>query len=153
VTSNNVLDEVSFALETGKFIIPVLLKDCVIPFRLRRFQRIDFNNDDYQTGVNHLIEILNPIIEADKEVENENAALKIDPFEMPPGNEAIKLPPSSDIISADYQTKNGILTLSGVYITPGKKIIKATIKGKPAPDGRYKLVFMWYVTIKNGVVI
>lgn len=32
---------------------------------------------------------------------------------------------------------------------PGKK---AFLDGKPAPDGRYKFGFMWYVYIKNGTI-
>ncbi|MBK9103855.1 MAG: TIR domain-containing protein [Saprospiraceae bacterium] len=52
--STNVMDEVSFALESGKKIIPVLLEDCLAPFRLRRLQRIDFTSD-YTTGFNQLI--------------------------------------------------------------------------------------------------
>jgi hypothetical protein len=36
VNSTNVLDEVSFALETQKTVIPVLYRECRIPFRLRR---------------------------------------------------------------------------------------------------------------------
>jgi hypothetical protein len=57
VGSNNVMDEVSFALESGKSVIPVLISDCKSPFRLRRLQRIDFTKD-YQTGLNQLLEIL-----------------------------------------------------------------------------------------------
>ena len=34
--STNVMDEVSFAVESGKKIIAVLLEDCLAPFRLRR---------------------------------------------------------------------------------------------------------------------
>jgi hypothetical protein len=56
--STNVMDEVSFALESGKKIIPVLLEDCLPPFRLRRLQRIDFTSD-YGTGFNQLIASLN----------------------------------------------------------------------------------------------
>src|SRR5688572_7009803 len=40
--SNNVRDEVSFALEERKTVIPVLHQDCPIPFRLRRVQYVDF---------------------------------------------------------------------------------------------------------------
>ena len=36
VESDDVMDEVSFALEGAKTIIPILFKDCPIPFRLRR---------------------------------------------------------------------------------------------------------------------
>ena len=56
--STNVMDEVSFALESGKKIIPVLLEDCLPPFRLRRLQRIDFTSD-YATGFSQLIASLN----------------------------------------------------------------------------------------------
>ena len=45
VNSNNVLDEVSFALDQQKTLIPVLYRDCDIPFRLRRFQHLDFRSD------------------------------------------------------------------------------------------------------------
>ena len=56
--STNVMDEVSFALESGKKIIPVLLEDCLAPFRLRRLQRIDFTSD-YAVGFNQLVQTLN----------------------------------------------------------------------------------------------
>ena len=56
--STNVMDEVSFALESGKKIIPVLLEDCLAPFRLRRLQRIDFTAD-YTTGFSQLVITLN----------------------------------------------------------------------------------------------
>ena len=55
VSSDNVMDEVSFALETGKTVIPVLLSQCTMPFRLRRLQHIDFTGD-YQIGLNQLLE-------------------------------------------------------------------------------------------------
>jgi hypothetical protein len=42
VDSDNVMDEVSFALEERKIVIPVLFRQCEIPFRLRRVQHIDF---------------------------------------------------------------------------------------------------------------
>ena len=42
VASNNVMDEVSYALEEGKTVVPVLLEECEIPFRLRRLQFADF---------------------------------------------------------------------------------------------------------------
>jgi len=45
VSSTNVDDEVSFALEEGKTVIPVLYRDCKIPFRLRPFQFVDFRSD------------------------------------------------------------------------------------------------------------
>lgn len=41
VASENVLDEVDYALGKGKDICPFLLRDCEIPMRLRRIERID----------------------------------------------------------------------------------------------------------------
>lgn len=57
VESNNVMDEVSFAFENGKTVIPILLAHCSIPYRLKRLQRIDFTGD-YQTGLTQLSKIL-----------------------------------------------------------------------------------------------
>ncbi|HJW28879.1 MAG TPA: toll/interleukin-1 receptor domain-containing protein, partial [Saprospiraceae bacterium] len=52
--SNNVKDEISFAVDTGKKIIPVLLEECLAPFRLRRLQHIDFTKD-YDEGLKQLL--------------------------------------------------------------------------------------------------
>ncbi|MEM7084966.1 MAG: TIR domain-containing protein [Bacteroidota bacterium] len=43
VESNNVMDEVSYALEEGKMVLPVMLEACDVPFRLRRLQFADFS--------------------------------------------------------------------------------------------------------------
>jgi len=45
VASSNVMDEVSYALEEGKLIVPLIHKPCEIPFRLRRLQYVDFTAD------------------------------------------------------------------------------------------------------------
>lgn len=52
--SDNVRNEISFALDQGKTIVPVLYKDCVVPLRLQRSQRIDFRAD-YAAGLAHLL--------------------------------------------------------------------------------------------------
>lgn len=57
VESDNVLDEVSFALEEGKTVVPVLLENCEIPFRLRRLQYADFTGN-HDRGVQTLIKAL-----------------------------------------------------------------------------------------------
>ncbi|MFC7357201.1 toll/interleukin-1 receptor domain-containing protein [Jejudonia soesokkakensis] len=44
VASHNVMDEVSYALEEGKTVVPVLYEACEIPFRLRRLQFADFTS-------------------------------------------------------------------------------------------------------------
>ena len=55
--STNVDDEISFALEEEKTVIPVLYRDCKIPFRLRPFQYVDFRGD-YARGLKELVSTL-----------------------------------------------------------------------------------------------
>jgi len=57
VHSTTVMDEVSFALEEGKTVVPILYRDCAIPFRLRRVQYIDLRFD-YSHGFTELLKIL-----------------------------------------------------------------------------------------------
>jgi hypothetical protein len=52
--SNNVMDEVSYALEEGKLVVPIVVRSSDIPFRLRRVQRIDFTAN-YDTGFSQLL--------------------------------------------------------------------------------------------------
>jgi hypothetical protein len=76
VGSNNVMDEVSFALESGKSVIPVLLIDCITPFRLRRFQRIDFSKN-YEKGLNQLLDVLILSTEGDENTNTHNIEAKL----------------------------------------------------------------------------
>jgi hypothetical protein len=57
VASKNVMDEVSYALDEGKLVVPVLIRSCDIPYRLRRVQHIDFTAD-YDTGFSQLLRAL-----------------------------------------------------------------------------------------------
>lgn len=62
VKSKNVLDEISYAIEENKRIIPIKISNCDIPFRIRRLQYIDFVNN-YKTGLQTLINIYkSPIV-------------------------------------------------------------------------------------------
>ena len=58
VISNNVLDEVYYALDQDKKVIPVILHDSKTPFRLQRLQHVDFTKH-YNAGLTHLIRELN----------------------------------------------------------------------------------------------
>ncbi len=57
VASHNVLDEVAYAIEEGKRLVPVLLRRCDIPFRLRRFQYVDLTAD-FDGGIRDLAKTL-----------------------------------------------------------------------------------------------
>jgi hypothetical protein len=61
VSSENVKDEMGYAIDHRKRIMPVLLKECTIPLRLRRFQYVDFTNLEFSEGIRkakHLLEVL-----------------------------------------------------------------------------------------------
>jgi len=60
VASDNVQDEIAFALDAEKTIIPVILEPCTIPFRLRRWMHIDFSKN-YEEGLEHLMAALKPV--------------------------------------------------------------------------------------------
>lgn len=55
--SQNVRDEISFALGQGKAVVPVVYADCVVPLRLQRQNRIDFRAD-YSRGLEALLDHL-----------------------------------------------------------------------------------------------
>jgi hypothetical protein len=59
VDSTNVMDEVSFALEEQKAVIPIIYQDCQVPFRLRRVQHVDFRQD-YAHALKELLKTLAP---------------------------------------------------------------------------------------------
>lgn len=59
--SHNVKDEIGYALDSHKRILPVLLKKSEIPFRLRRLQYVDFTTRNFQEGVEDAKQLLGTI--------------------------------------------------------------------------------------------
>jgi len=59
VSSNHVEDEVNFALDEQKTVIPILYQDCAVPFRLRPLQYVDFRTD-YARALKVTLKTLNP---------------------------------------------------------------------------------------------
>ncbi|MDQ3959531.1 MAG: toll/interleukin-1 receptor domain-containing protein [Pseudomonadota bacterium] len=57
IASDNVMDEVAYALEQRKLVVPVLYRGRSIPFRLRRVHYIDFTQD-YENGFVRLLKAL-----------------------------------------------------------------------------------------------
>ncbi|MCA0132377.1 toll/interleukin-1 receptor domain-containing protein [Winogradskyella alexanderae] len=57
VNSNNVMDEVGYALSANKKVVPVLMEECEIPFRLQRRQFADFTGDK-EKGMKGLVTAL-----------------------------------------------------------------------------------------------
>jgi uncharacterized protein YegL len=62
IESENVKDEIGYAIDSRKRILPVLLKPCNIPFRLRRFHYVDFTMLDYDLGVETAEKLLTSLI-------------------------------------------------------------------------------------------
>jgi len=61
--SDNVKDEIGYAIDTGKHILPVLLENAKVPLRLRRFQYVDFTSKSYKEGVESAKQLLRSLIE------------------------------------------------------------------------------------------
>jgi len=57
VSSENVMDEASYAMDEKKEIVPVIVQQCKLPLRMRRLQFIDFTRD-YNASLKQLLTVL-----------------------------------------------------------------------------------------------
>lgn len=62
IASENVKDEIGYAIDNGKRILPILLEQCEVPFRLRRFQYVDFTTKSFEEGFESAKELLSGLI-------------------------------------------------------------------------------------------
>ena len=62
IASENVKDEIGYAIDNHKHILPLLLENCNIPFRLRRFQYVDFTTKNFDEGVDSAKQLLTNLI-------------------------------------------------------------------------------------------
>ena len=62
IKSENVLDEIGYAVDSGKRFLPVMLETCNVPLRLRRFQYVDFTTKSFDEGVESAKELLRNLI-------------------------------------------------------------------------------------------
>ena len=105
VDSENVLDEIDFALYKRKTIIPVLYCDCDTPLRLRRIQYIDFRTD-YARGLKALLKALG----VDQPPQTVVAITPETPKErQPPASEEIDLQPTAEQQRLEEQRKQAEL--------------------------------------------
>lgn len=63
IASENVKDEIGYAIDHGKRILPVLLEECDVPLRLRRFQYVDFTTKSFEEGFESAKELLGDLIQ------------------------------------------------------------------------------------------
>jgi hypothetical protein len=64
MASENVKDEIGYAIDTQKRIVPVLLESASLPLRLRRFQYVDFTSKSYEDGLESAERLLRNLSEA-----------------------------------------------------------------------------------------
>lgn len=63
VVSRNVMDEVHYAIEEGKKILPIMHEQCDLPFRLRRLQYIEFNRE-YGSGLRACVAYIGELLDS-----------------------------------------------------------------------------------------
>ena len=83
IKSQNVKDEIGYAIDKGKHILPLMIKQCEIPFRLRRFQYVDFtkeDHDDYKERLRETKSLLSNTQELPTASESEKSS---SPVEVP----------------------------------------------------------------------
>jgi hypothetical protein len=73
IASENAKDEVGYAIDHGKHILPVLLEKCEIPLRLRRVQYVDFTQLSFSEGVETAKKLLSHLV-AEINASRQNAA-------------------------------------------------------------------------------
>jgi len=62
-TSDNVKDEIGYAIDSGKRILPILLENAKVPLRLIRFNYVDFTKKSYEEGVEGAKQLLRRLID------------------------------------------------------------------------------------------
>ena len=60
--SDNVKDEIGYAIDNGKSILPILIENAEIPLRLRRFQYVDFTTLDREEGFTAAKSLLSKLV-------------------------------------------------------------------------------------------
>jgi hypothetical protein len=60
--SANVKDEIGYAIDHGKRILPILMEECEVPLRLRRFQYVDFTKMGFNEGAKRVEQLLETFI-------------------------------------------------------------------------------------------
>lgn len=128
IVSENVMDEVSFALESGKRIIPVMLVECPTPFRLRRLQRVDFTVD-YEAGFSQLKKSIYPVETAIAMSGDSSAGATVnetDPLNsiVDPAADTLLWEQASEVNTISSYKKYLVESVTGSYVAEAQLMIK-----------------------------
>jgi len=63
IASENVQAEIGYAIDHDKRILPILLEECDVPLRLRRFQYVDFTTRSFEESFDNVKELLGNLAE------------------------------------------------------------------------------------------
>ena len=63
IASQNVKDEIGYAIDSNKNILPILMEKVNVPFRLRRFQYVDFTDKSNNEGIDAAKQLLRELLD------------------------------------------------------------------------------------------
>jgi len=92
IQSQNVKDEIGYAIDAGKHILPIILRSCNVPFRLRRFQYVDFSNRPYEENFTEIKHLLTNTKELTRVNDDKEDYIPIEKPELKPQPEIAKPP-------------------------------------------------------------
>ena len=119
IESQNVKDEIGYAIDKGKHILPVMIKQCEVPFRLRRVQYVDFTNeelDEYGERFEETKSLLSDTAQLPKATEAEK--------NISPGSASLTRPEAKKLFSTPMLLGTGavvVVILIAVFILSGRK--------------------------------
>jgi peptidyl-prolyl cis-trans isomerase A (cyclophilin A) len=132
VASRMVRNEVLFAFEENKVVIPILHKPCDVPLNLRRIQHIDFKTD-YDRALQSLIKRLRTAAAADGGAGQTIAAREVTSTHNDPAPEVVPDIQKSVVPEAEAVrkvAKESPAIASKFSSTPGRYAIFTTTKGQ-----------------------
>jgi hypothetical protein len=157
VNSHNVMDEVSFALEEKKVVVPVLYRACDRPFRLRRFQYVDFTTE-YRAGLSHVVEALSPDPEAKQTKQTATPPLAMAAQKVQQPAPTVVIPTQPQVILTRFRKLEGHTSkVNCVAFSPDGTILASGSGGllsAGAPFGSFwgdRTVRLWRVS--NGELL
>jgi hypothetical protein len=135
IDSRSVMDEVSYALEENKRVIPIVYRACPIPFRLRRLQHTDFTSD-YQRALSVLVPALGATTLATKVPHDLriSEALSPPPDSPHPVQDAVPEPPSAESPHLPWGSRHPRMVSA----------IKFGVAGTLFSEVVSKLAFLWF---------
>ena len=136
VASENAKDEMGYAIDHGKHILPVLLEECEIPLRLSRLQYVDFTQKSFNEGIKSAEELLSELMNKDETSVLEEASPAIRDTDQKEYRRAVEEPKTvpSKKGGRSYPSQSGSTNVARI-------------------DGRGKRISKWILAGIAGIII